>query len=339
MKVLITGGAGFVGSNFIHYALKKHPDWEIINLDKLTYSGNIENLRDLEGNPRYRFIKGDIADTQLVESVLSKGVEIIVNFAAETHVDRSFIDPAPFVETNAKGTFTLLEAARKYGIKRFVHISTPEVYGGAAPTKWPFTEDDAFRPNNPYSASKAAADLLCQAYFMSYGLPVMFTRFANVYGPSQYPEKLLPLTITNALRNRPIPIYGDGQYRRNWIYVEDVCRAIDMIIDKGKPSEAYNIGSGYEMSNIELVRKVLKLMEKPEALIVFVPDRPSHDWQYPLDTTKIEKEIGWRLESDFEKTLIDTIEWYKQNIWWWEKFESIDFGKLFEEIKRKKVQG
>ena len=339
MRVLITGGAGFVGSNFVRHTLNKHPEWEIVNLDKLTYAGDIENLKGLEGNTRHRFIRGDIADAQLVETILSEEIEIIVNFAAETHVDRSFVDPASFVETNVKGTFILLEAARKCEVREFVHVSTPEVYGGSAPAEKPFTEDDPFRPNNPYSASKAAADVLCRAYFKSYGLPVLFTRFASVYGPYQYPEKLLPLTITNALRNRSIPIYGDGQYRRNWIYVEDVCRAIDMIIEKGRPGEAYNIGSGYEMSNIDLVHKVLELMEKPEDLIVFVPDRPSHDWQYPLNSTKIENELGWRLESDFEKTLTDTIEWYEQNTWWWKKFEPIDFGQLFKEIRRRKVQG
>ena len=301
----------------------------------------MESLRDVEDDTRYRFIKGDIADQGLVDELLGEGFDLVINFAAETHVDRSIIDPIPFVEANVKGTQVLLDGARKHGVGKFIHISTPEVYGGSSPLQKgeKFTEESPFLPNNPYSASKAAADLLCRAYHGTYGLPVMLTRFANVYGPYQYPEKLLPLTITDALRNRPIPIYGDGQYRRNWIYIEDVCRAINLIIQNGRAGETYNIGSGYEMSNIELVRKVLKLMEKPEALIVFVPDRPSHDWQYPLDTTKIEKELGWRLESDFEKTLIDTIEWYKQNIWWWEKFEPIDFGKLFEEIKRKKVQG
>jgi len=333
VKVLITGGAGFVGSNFVHYSLEKHPEWEIVNLDKLTYAGNMANLKDLEGNPRHRFIIGDIADSQLVNNIMSAGIELVVNFAAETHVDRSFIDPSPFVETNVKGTFTLLEAAQRHGVERFVHISTPEVYGGSAPAREPFTEEDAFLPNNPYSASKAAADHLCRAYFKSYGLQIVSTRFASAYGPYQYPEKLLPLTITSAFKDEPIPIYGDGQYRRNWIHVNDICRAIDMIIEKGKGGEVYNIPSGYEMANIDLVRKVLNHMGKPEELIVFVPDRPSHDWQYPLNAAKIEKEIGWRLETDLEKGLANTIEWYKQNRWWWEKYEPVDFGKLFETIQ------
>jgi dTDP-glucose 4,6-dehydratase len=336
MRVLVTGGAGFVGSNFIHYALAKHPDWEITNLDKLTYAGNIESLRDLKEEPRYRFVKGDIADAQLVDAVVAEDIELIINFAAETHVDRSYIEPARFVETNVRGGFALLEAARKHGVERFVQISTPEVYGGSAPTKRPFIEDDAFRPNNPYAASKACTDLLCRAYFMSYGLPVVSTRFANAYGPYQYPEKLLPLTITNALRDKPIPLYGDGRYRRNWIHVHDICRAIDMIIERGRDGETYNIPSGYEMANVDLVRKVLRLMRKPEELIVFVPDRPSHDWQYPLNADKIEREIGWKLEIDLERGLAETIEWYQQNRWWWEKFEPTDFGELFGSIKSKK---
>lgn len=331
MKVLITGGAGFVGSNFIHYALKKHPDWEIINLDKLTYAGNLENLRDVEGYTRYRFIRGDIADQGLVGELLGKDFDLIINFAAETHVDRSIIDPAPFIETNVKGTQVLLEEARRHNIKKFIHISTPEVYGGSSPLQKgeKFTEESPFLPNNPYSASKAAADLLCRAYLRAYGLPIMSTRFANVYGPYQYPEKLLPLAITHALKDKAIPIYGDGQYRRNWIYVEDVCRAIDMIIDKGKPSEAYNIGSGYEMSNIEIVYKILDIMNKPHDLITFVPDRPAHDWQYPLDSSKIERELGWQLTSDFEETLTETVRWYIQNKSWWEKIQPIDYADYY----------
>ena len=338
MKVLITGGAGFVGSNFVHYVLRKHSDWEIVNLDKLTYAGNLENLRDIESDPRYRFVRGDIADQNLVNKLLSEGFDLVVNFAAETHVDRSFIDPAPFVETNAKGTQVLLEGAKRYSVRKFIHLSTPEVYGGSSPLQSGqyFTEDSPFLPNNPYSASKAAADMMCRAYYQSYGLPVMFTRFANAFGPYQHPEKLFPLVTTHALKNEPIPVYGDGQHRRNWIYIEDICKAIDLIIHGGRAGEAYNIGSGHEMSNLELVRRILDVLHKPHELITFVPDRPSHDWQYPLDSSRIEKELGWKLSSDFEKAVVNTIEWYKQNRSWWEKLQILDYGKWYQELSESK---
>ena len=338
MKLLITGGAGFVGSNFIHYVLRKYSDWEIVNLDKLTYAGNLENLRDKESDPRYRFVKGNIADQNLVNELLSEGFDLIVNFAAETHVDRSFIDPAPFVETNVKGTQVLLEGARRHPVKRFIHLSTPEVYGGSSPLQSGqyFTEGSPFLPNNPYSASKAAADMICRAYHRTYGLPVMSTRFANAFGPYQHPEKLFPLSVTRALKDEPIPVYGEGQYRRNWIYITDICKAIDLIIHGGKAGEAYNISSGHEMSNLELVHKILDILHKPHQLITFVPDRPSHDWQYPLDSAKIKKEFGWKLTSDFEKTVVDTIEWYKQNRDWWEKLQVLDYGKWHQEISKSK---
>lgn len=329
MKVLVTGGAGFVGSNFVHYALQHHPDWEITNLDKLTYAGNPDNLKDLQALGYHKLVKGDITDEQLVDSIVGQGVELIVHFAAETHVDRSFITPGVFVDTNIRGTYTLLEAGRKHGIKRFVQISTPEVYGTSAPGKAPFKEDDPVLPTNPYAASKAGADLLCRAYAHSYGANIVSTRFANAYGPYQLPEKLLPLLITHAIKGQPIPIYGDGHYRRNWIHVHDICRAIDMILDKGKAGQAYNIDSPFEMSNVDFVSKVLALMGKSQELMVFVPDRPAHDWQYPLDGAKIRREIGWRLEVDLDRGLAETIAWYENNVWWWERFKPPDFGALF----------
>ena len=338
MRLLVTGGAGYVGSNFIHYVLDKYSDWEIINLDKLTYAGNLESLKDIEGERRHHFVKGDIGNSDLVNGLLSQGVDLIVNFAAETHVDRSIIDPAPFVETNVKGTQVLLEEAKRHNIKKFIHISTPEVYGGSSPLRGDekFVEQSPFLPNNPYSASKAAADLMCRAYNQTYGLPVMLTRFANAYGPYQYPEKLVPLVITNALGDKPIPIYGDGQHRRNWIYIEDICRAIDLIIQKGRSGEAYNIGSGYEMSNLELVGKILDILQKPHELITFVPERPAHDWQYPLDSTKIKKEVGWELTSDFETALRETIRWYTENESWWKKLQVLDYTRFYQEISESK---
>ncbi len=338
MKLLVTGGAGFVGSNFVRYMLNKHSGWEIVNLDKLTYAGNLENLKDIQDNPRHRFVKGDIADKNLVNELLQKGIDIIVNFAAETHVDRSFIDPDPFVQTNVVGTQTLLEGARRHNVKKVIHLSTPEVYGGSSPLKGEgkFTEESPFLPNNPYSASKAAADMMCRAYHRTYGLSIMLTRFANAYGPYQYPEKLLPLTITYALKDKPIPIYGDGKYRRNWIYIDDICRAIDIIIEKGRPGEAYNIGSGYEMSNLELVYRVLDILHKPHDLVTFVPDRPSHDWQYPLDSTRIMTELGWHLASEFEQALSDTIKWYEANRAWWEGLQVLDYQGHYQEISQSK---
>lgn len=336
MRLLVTGGAGFIGSNFVHYALRKHNDWQIVSLDKITYAGNLANLEDIKDNPRHRFVKGDIAAQELIDNVLREGFDIIINFAAETHVDRSILDPGPFIETNASGTQVLLGGARKHGVAKFLHISTPEVYGGSSPLQEDekFTEASPYLPNNPYSASKAAADLLCRAYYRTYGLPVMLTRFANVYGPYQYPEKLLPLAITNALRDKVIPLYGDGKYRRNWIYVEDVCRAIDLIVQNGRPGEAYNIGSGYEMSNLELVFSILDILDKPHHLAVFVPDRPAHDWQYPLDSTKITEELGWRLVSDFKKSLVATIRWYIENRSWWEGLQVLDYTGYYQQISQ-----
>jgi dTDP-glucose 4,6-dehydratase len=337
MKVLITGGAGFIGSNFVHHVLGNHTDWEILNLDKLTYAGNLANLADIGKNVRHQFVEGDIADFKLIDGLFEKGFDVVVHFAAETHVDRSFVDPLPFVETNTKGTQILLEGARKHGINKFIHISTPEVYGGISSLdNEKFSERSPFLPTNPYSASKAAADLLCLAYHYTYGLPVAFTRFANVYGPYQYTEKLIPLAITKAIQDKSIPIYGHGEYRRNWIYVDDVCKAIDLVIQKGVPGEAYNIGSGYEMTNLELIYRILDILQKPRDLIAFVADRPSHDWQYPLDSTKIMTELGWRMDSNLEDSLRKTIKWYQQNKTWWENLDVLDYREYYQSILKSK---
>lgn len=261
MKLLVTGGAGFIGSNFIRYILREHPEWEIVNLDKLTYAGNLANLKDVEDNPRYRFVKGDIADRELVQRLFQQEkFDVVVNFAAESHVDRSILDSSPFIETNVKGTQVLLEAAREFEIKKFVQISTDEVYGSLGPDDPPFTEENPLLPNSPYSASKAAADLLCRAYHKTYQLPVVITRSSNNYGPYQFPEKLIPLMIINALEDKPLPVYGDGQNIRDWLFVEDNCRAIDLVLQKGRVGEVYNIGGGYEKRNIEVVELICDIL-------------------------------------------------------------------------------
>lgn len=319
MKLLVTGGAGFIGSNFIRHILREHPEWQVVNLDKLTYAGNLANLKDVEDNPRYRFVRGDIADRELAENLFQEEkFDVVVNFAAESHVDRSILDSSPFIETNVKGTQVLLEAAREFEIKKFVQISTDEVYGSLGPDDPPWTEESPLLPNSPYSASKAAADLLCRAYHRTYGLPVVITRSSNNYGPYQFPEKLIPLMITNALEDKPLPVYGDGQNIRDWLFVEDNCRAIALGVEKGKPGEIYNIGGGEEKRNIDVVKAILKLLGKPESLITFVKDRPSHDRRYAIDTGKIRNEMKWQHEISFEEGLRRTVEWYLENRAWWE---------------------
>jgi len=330
LKALVTGGAGFIGSNFIHYVLSEHPDWEIINLDKLTYAGNLENLKDIENNPRYRFIKGDITDRELINNLLQEGIDAMVNFAAESHVDRSILDASPFIETNIKGTQTLLEGARQYQVKRFIQVSTDEVYGSTEKGK--FTEKSPLAPNSPYSASKTAADLLCHAYWKSYQLPVMITRCSNNLGPFQFPEKLIPLAITNVLENKPIPVYGDGLNVRDWIYVEDHCRALDTVLQKGKPGEVYNIGANEEKTNLELIHRLLDIMGKSRELITFVADRPGHDRRYALDITKISTELGWKPAYSFEKALSATVDWYINNEAWWRKIKSGEYAKYYERM-------
>lgn len=315
MKLFITGGCGFIGSNFIRYILKEYPNYEIINLDALTYAGNLENLRDIEKSPRYRFVHGRIEDTTTVKSLM-EGMDGVVHFAAESHVDRSIIDAQPFLKTNILGTHLLFEIAKEYGIKRFIHISTDEVYGTLSESG-KFTEESPLKPNSPYSASKASADLLARAYYETHGFPVIIVRPSNNYGPYQFPEKFIPLMITNILWGKPIPIYGEGANVRDWLYVEDNCRAIDTILHKGKSGEIYNVGGDGETKNIALAREVLNIMGKDESYITFVKDRPGHDFRYALDNAKIASELGWRPLVKIKERLEKTIQWYQENEWWW----------------------
>ena len=330
MKLLVTGGAGFIASNFIRHILKEHPDWEITNLDKLTYAGNLENLKDIEDNPRYGFIKGDITERELISNILQGGFDAIINFAAESHVDRSILDASPFIETNIKGTQVLLEGARQYRVARFVQVSTDEVYGSTEKGK--FTEKSPLAPNSPYSASKTAADLLCHAYWKSYQLPVVITRSSNNLGPFQFPEKLIPLAITNVLENKPIPIYGDGLNVRDWIYVGDHCRALATVLQKGKPGEVYNIAANEEKTNLELIHRLLDIMGKSRELITFVADRPGHDRRYALDMSKISTALGWKPAYSFEKALSTTVDWYIKNEAWWRKIKSGEYAKYYERM-------
>jgi len=315
MRVLITGGAGFIGSNFVKYILKEHPEYEIVVLDKLTYAGRLENLEEVKD--KIEFIRGDICNQEDIKKV--GRCEIIVNFAAETHVDRSIIDAGTFVKTDVYGTYNLLEYAKKNKVKLYIQISTDEIYGSRESGS--FKEDDALIPSSPYSASKAGADLLCKAYWTTYKLPVIITRSSNNFGPYQYPEKLIPVLILNALRDKPLPIYGDGLNVRDWLYVLDNCRAIDLVIQKGKVGEIYNIASGNERKNIEIARFILKELNKPLSLISFVKDRPGHDRRYSLDASKIKK-LGWKAALNFEEALKKTIKWYKENKSWWK----VEFG-------------
>jgi len=312
MRILITGGAGFIGSNFVRYLTKKHTDFDLTVLDKLTYAGRIENLKDTID--KIKFIKGDITIEKDIESA-AKNVDAIINFAAETHVDRSIAEPENFVRTNFFGTYVLLEFARKHDMKRYLQISSDEVYGSIE--KGSFHEGDALNPSSPYSACKAGADLLVQTYHKTYQLPVVITRTTNNFGPYQFPEKLIPLLILRVHRNEPLPIYGDGMNIRDWIYVEDNSTAIDMVFQKGETGQAYNIGAGNEKTNLEIAKVILKLMDKPESLITFVKDRPGHDRRYSLDTTKIRR-LGWKPQHNFLDALKKTIDWYLNNEWWWE---------------------
>ena len=312
-RVLVTGGCGFIGSNFIRHVLKKYPDYKIVNLDKLTYAGNLDNLKDVEKNPNYSFVKGDICDPEIVETV-TKDIDYVVHFAAESHVDRSIIDAGVFVKTDVIGTYVLLEKARKHNIKRFVCISTDEVYGSIE--KGSFKETNPLNPSNPYSASKAGAELIARSYYTTYNLPIIVTRSSNNFGPYQYPEKLIPVLIINALQNKSLPIYGDGKNVRDWLYVLDNCKAIDLVLHKGDVGGVYNIGGSNEKTNIEIANMILKTLEKNKDLIKFVKDRSGHDRRYSLDSTKIKK-LGWKPESSFEKQIEETVKWYKDNERWW----------------------
>jgi dTDP-glucose 4,6-dehydratase len=329
MKILVTGGAGFIGSNFIKYILSRYPHYKIVNLDKVTYAGNLDNLSDIEDNPNYQFIKGDICDQELVERIVEDKIDVIVNFAAETHVDRSIYDPKIFVETNVLGTQVLLESALKFKTDRFIQISTDEVYGSLGKTG-SFTESSPLLPNSPYSASKASADLLVRSYFKTFGLSAVITRCTNNYGPYQFPEKLIPLFITNALTNQELPIYGDGLYIRDWIYVEDHCKALDLILHQGKIGGIYNISGNYEKTNLEITELILKKLNKPKSLIRHVKDRPAHDRRYALDSSRIRNELGWKPDASFEEGIAKTVDWYIANQKWWQKIKTGEYLEYYE---------
>lgn len=331
--LLITGGAGFIGSNFIRYFISQHPDVKIVNLDKLTYAGNLDNLRAIDRSSQYNFVKGDIVQKRTVETVFeTHGIDAVVNFAAESHVDRSILSPDHFLKTNILGLQVLLNAARRYRVKRFIQISTDEVYGSAGPADSPFAENEPLRPNNPYSASKAGADLLVRSYCATYQMPAVITRCTNNYGPFQFPEKLIPLTIINAQLDQPIPVYGDGLHVRNWLYVEDHCRAIDAVLRRGKVGEIYNIGGPHEMTNLDVVQTILREMKKPASLIRFVKDRPGHDRRYSINTDKISRELDWKPQSFFGESIVSTIQWYLQNEEWWKKILSGDYRKYYKRM-------
>lgn len=316
MKILVTGGAGFIGSSFVRYVLRNRKDIEVVNFDLLTYAGNLRNLDEIAGDARYQFVRGDIADEKQVASVFEQHrIDAVVNFAAETHVDRSIENAAPFVRTNIEGTRCLLDQARKHKVSRYVQISTDEVYGSLG-ASGSFSESSPLDPSSPYSASKTAADLLVLAYHKTYGLPALITRCSNNYGPYQFPEKLIPVLITNAMEDRPLPIYGDGLNVREWIFADEHSRAVLLALDRGKPGEVYNIGSGDEKTNLEVVREILRLLGKPESLIQFVKDRPGHDRRYSIDCSKIRREWNWYPEIDFAAGLAATIEWYRTHQDW-----------------------
>ncbi len=335
MKLLVTGGAGFIGSNFVHYILKKYADYKITNFDLLTYAGNLENLKDIESNPNYKFVKGDIADANLVTELV-KDADIVVNFAAESHVDRSIMDSKAFIRTNVIGTHALLEAAENNGNKRFHHISTDEVFGSLGPKDAPFNESTPYDPRSPYSASKAASDHLVRAYYHTYNLPITISNCSNNYGPYQFPEKIMPLFITNLIEGKKVPLYGDGLNIRDWLYVEDHCEAIDLILHKGKIGETYCVGGNSEKTNKEITYKILELMGKNESMIEFVKDRPGHDRRYAIDFSKIKDELGWRPKTDFESGVKKTIEWYKNNEKWWRDIKSGEYQKYYEKQYRMK---
>ena len=332
MRVLVTGGAGFIGSNFIRLLLGERPGWEIVNLDLLTYAGNLGNLADVASSPRYSFVRGDIADGAALEGVLGGAeFEAVVNFAAESHVDRSIEEPAPFLRTNVVGAQVLLEAARREGVPRFLQVSTDEVYGSLGPDGR-FVEDDPLRPNSPYAASKASADLICRAYEKTYGYPSIITRSSNNYGPRQFPEKLIPLMINNALADRELPVYGDGANVRDWVHVEDNCRGILAALERGEPGRAYNLGGDEERRNIDLVRLLLGMLGKPESLIAFVGDRPGHDRRYALDSARAHEELGWQPLVGFEEGLRATVEWYRGNRAWCERILSGEYRQYYRRM-------
>lgn len=328
MHLLVTGGCGFIGSNFIRYILNKYPDYKVTNLDLLTYAGNLENLRDVENNSTYTFVHGDIADKKLVDELV-KDVDVIVNFAAESHVDRSILDSAEFIRTNIVGTQNLLEIAKKYN-KRFHHVSTDEVFGALGPNDPAFNEDTPYDPRSPYSASKASSDHLVRAYFHTYNLPITISNCSNNYGPYQFPEKLHGLFITNLLEGKKVPVYGDGLQIRDWLYVEDHCAGIDAIIHQGKIGESYCLGGDAEKTNLEITKIILDLMGRGEEMIEYVKDRPGHDRRYAMNFSKAKKELGWEPRTNFEDGMKKTVEWYKNNMEWWKKIKSGEYLNYYK---------
>lgn len=331
LNLLVTGGAGFIGSNFVRYMKEKYPSYRIVNLDALTYAGNLGNLLDVAESDHYTFVKGDIADRQLVETLFANyGIEYVVNFAAESHVDRSILDPDLFIRTNVLGTQVLLDMAKRFGVRKYVQISTDEVYGTLGATGL-FSETTPLAPNSPYSASKASADLIVRAYYETFKLPVNITRCSNNYGPYHFPEKLIPLMIVNALLDRPLPIYGDGLQVRDWLYVEDHCSAIDLVLHHGISGEVYNIGGNNERTNLDVVKRVLQELNKPESLIQHVTDRPGHDLRYAIDATKIRSELGWKPRFQFDDGIKQTVCWYVENRNWWQTIHSGGYLRYYEQ--------
>ncbi len=328
--VLVTGGAGFIGSNFLRYMVNKYPNYDFINLDALTYCGNLENLKDIEDKDNYSFVKGNVCDRELVNGIV-ENVDYIVHFAAESHVDRSIEDPGIFIKSNILGTQTLLDASRKTGIRKFLQVSTDEVYGSLGPEGY-FTEQTPLQANSPYSASKAGADLMVRAYHNTFDLPVNITRCSNNYGPYQFPEKLIPLMISNAIENKELPVYGDGKNIRDWLHVYDHCTGIDLVLHKGKAGEVYNIGGHNERANIDIVKLILNELDKPESLIKFVSDRLGHDRRYAIDSSKIRRDLGWRPKYTFEEGIIETIHWYLDNQDWISKVKSGQYQEYYNKI-------
>jgi len=337
MRLLVTGGAGFIGSNFVRYILEKYPGYRIINLDKLTYAGNLENLADIEDDPRHEFVNGDICDPDCVNRILSGGVDAVVNFAAESHVDRSILDSAEFVRTNIEGTRNLLDISRRNKIGRYIQISTDEVYGSLGDSG-AFTEETPIAPNSPYSASKASADLLVRSYCHTHCFPALITRCSNNYGPYQFPEKLIPLLISNAMSDIPLPIYGDGMNVRDWIHAEDHCSAIDAVLHHGRIGEVYNAGGHHEVPNIEVALGILKALGKSESLLTYVEDRPGHDRRYAIDSTKLETELGWKPRIPFDSGLPETIAWYQRNASWMERVRSGAYLKYYDDMYGRRKQ-
>ena len=328
-NVLVTGGAGFIGSNFVRYFLQAYPELRVVNYDKLTYAGNLENLADIASNPQYVFVKGDICDRSKVEEAFRRyAIDTVVHFAAESHVDRSILGSTVFIQTNVLGTQVLLDVAKEAGIERFLHVSTDEVYGSLGATGR-FMEATPLHPNSPYAASKASSDLIALAYYHTHGFPVIITRCSNNYGPYQFPEKLIPLMIANALNNKPLPVYGDGLNVRDWLYVEDHCSAIDTVLRKGKVGEVYNIGGNNEWKNIDIVKLTLKKLGKPDSLITFVKDRLGHDRRYAIDAMKIKKELGWEPAHQFESGIAATIDWYLKNESWWRRVMTGEYQEYY----------